>query len=69
MTMLTAKEHDLALARLEELMDAEPGTPEAAELDALATSIEEYEAHNHPVGTPTAQQAAAFRAEQQRDAA
>lgn len=38
------KQHEEALARLEALWGAEPGTPEAAELDRLADLIHAYEA-------------------------
>jgi hypothetical protein len=33
---MTEHEYNTALKRVETLMDAEPGTPECAELDALA---------------------------------
>ena len=36
-------EYEAALARAWELMQAEPGLPEEAELEALATEIERYE--------------------------
>jgi HTH-type transcriptional regulator / antitoxin HigA len=32
--------HGRALRRIEELWDAEPGSPEAQELDALATLVD-----------------------------
>lgn len=63
MTMLNDKEYDLALARLNEIFDAEPGTPEAEELEALATSIEEYEAQHYPIDPPMPEEAAKFRAQ------
>ena len=40
----------MALARAAELMDAEEGTPEADELDVLATLIEAYEDKHYPMG-------------------
>ena len=39
----TEADYEAALARAEELMDAEEGTREADELDVLATLIEAYE--------------------------
>ena len=37
------KAYDAALARINELMDAEPGTPEGDELELLVTLLELYE--------------------------
>ena len=48
----TESEYDAALARAEELWNAELGTPEGEELDRLITIIEEYESVHHPIGTP-----------------
>lgn len=42
-TLLSQAEYDLALARLDDLWSAEPGSPEADELDALADAISHYE--------------------------
>lgn len=52
------------LARLEELMDALPGTPEADELEILTTLIERYENEHYPVDLPTPLAAIRFRMEQ-----
>ena len=38
------KEHEAALARIEKLMDARPGTPAGDELDLLATLDRHYPA-------------------------
>jgi HTH-type transcriptional regulator/antitoxin HigA len=48
----TESEYDAALARAEELWNAELGTPEGEELDRLIAIIEEYESVHHPIGTP-----------------
>ena len=45
----TEADYDAALARAEALMDAEEGTPEADELDVLATLIEAYEDEHVPM--------------------
>jgi HTH-type transcriptional regulator/antitoxin HigA len=41
--------HKRALKRIEDLWDAEPGTPEGAELDALATLVDAYERKHFPI--------------------
>ena len=41
--ILTEDGYRAALAEVQQLMDAEPGTPEGERLDALATSVVEYE--------------------------
>lgn len=45
----TEEEYDLALERIEGIMDAEPGTPEGDELELLALLIEKYEEENYPL--------------------
>ncbi len=40
---------DAALARVEELMDAKPDTPEGEELDMLVALIEDYEDEHYPI--------------------
>lgn len=52
------------LARLEDLIDATPGTPEGDELEILATLIERYEDERFPVALPTPLAAIRFRMEQ-----
>jgi HTH-type transcriptional regulator/antitoxin HigA len=46
----TEADHAAALARIEVLMDAEANTPEADELDVLATLVEAYEEKHSPIG-------------------
>lgn len=48
----TESDYDAALAKVEELMDAAPGTPEGDQLDVLVTLIEAYEARHWAIGAP-----------------
>lgn len=57
-------DHDAALARIDELMNAEPGTPDGEELDVLADLVEHYEEKHVPMGFPSAMAAIEFRLEQ-----
>ncbi len=61
----TRQDHADALRRIDELMDAAPGTPEADELDVLATLVEAYEDEHFPIGDPDPVAAILFRMEQQ----
>ena len=60
----TAADYESALSRLDELMDAIPGSPEADELDVIATLIEKYEEDRFPIEAPTPLAAIRFRMEQ-----
>ena len=60
----TAEEHRAALARIDELMDAETGTAEAKELEALAILVQDYERRAFPTVPPTPLEAIEFRMEQ-----
>jgi HTH-type transcriptional regulator/antitoxin HigA len=53
-----------ALARIEELWDAEPGTAAGDELDVLATLAEAYEAARCPMLPPDPVEAIKFRMDQ-----
>lgn len=53
-----------ALAHLELLMDAQPGTPEEEELDLFATLVENYEKEHFPIGLPDPVEAIMFRMDQ-----
>ncbi|HXV59310.1 MAG TPA: ImmA/IrrE family metallo-endopeptidase [Vicinamibacteria bacterium] len=57
-------DYNTALARIETLMDAEPGTPEGEELDVLADLVEHYEEKHVPMGFPSPVAAIEFRLEQ-----
>jgi len=60
----TDADHAAALLRIDQLMDAEPGTPEADELDVLATLVEAYEDRHFPIADPDPLAAIQFRMEQ-----
>lgn len=57
-------DHQVALARISALMDAEPGTPDGDELDVLADLVELYESKHVPIGYPSPAAAIRFRMEQ-----
>ena len=46
------EDHAEALAEIERLWGAEPGTPEGDRLDVLATLVEAYEERRWPIDTP-----------------
>ncbi len=46
---MTETEYKLALARIEELMDAEDDTLEGDELERLVTLVEAYEDEHYPI--------------------
>ena len=58
------EDYEAALARIDELMDAEPSTPEGDELDSLVTRVERYEEDHYPIGPPDAVAAIEFRMDQ-----
>lgn len=58
------QDYEAALARIDSLMDARPGTPEADELDLLATLVEWYEKRHFPIEKPDPVAAVRFRLEQ-----
>jgi HTH-type transcriptional regulator/antitoxin HigA len=60
----TERDYAEALGRIEKLMDAKPGTPEADELELLAALVESYEESRFPVGMPDPVEAILFRLEQ-----
>jgi HTH-type transcriptional regulator/antitoxin HigA len=45
-------DYESALAEIDRLMDARPGTPEGDRLDVLTTLVEAYEARHHPINLP-----------------
>ena len=60
----TDADYEAALARIDELMDAEPGTPAGRELDVLVDLVELYERRREPMGHPDPVSAIEFRMEQ-----
>ena len=60
------REHKAALARIDQLMDARPGTPQGEELELLAALVEIYEDEAFPIDEPDPVDAIRFRMEQQR---
>ena len=64
-TIKTEAEYDAALARIDELMDAEPGSPEAEELELFVLLVEAYEAEHYVIDLPDPIEAIRFRMEQQ----
>lgn len=60
----TNKDYEIALNRLDELMDAKRGTPEGDEHEILATLIDAYEDRRFPIDTPNPVAAIKFRMEQ-----
>lgn len=60
----TPGDHEAALARIDQLMEAEEGTPEVAELEVLAILVEKYENEAFPIEAPSPLDAIHFRMEQ-----
>lgn len=56
--------HKKALKRIEALWEAQVGTPEAAELDAVATLVDAYERKTFPILPPDPIKAIEVRSEQ-----
>lgn len=61
----TEEDNRAALARISEIFDAEPNTPEGDELDVLATLVEAFEEAHYSIAPPDAIEAIKFRMEQQ----
>ena len=61
----TEVDYNNALKRIEQLFDAKAGTPEADELELLATLVELYEKEHFPVDAPDPVSAIKFRMEQE----
>jgi HTH-type transcriptional regulator / antitoxin HigA len=60
----TEKDYESALARINDLMDVDPGTPEGDELELLVTLVELYEKAKYPIDLPDPVEAIKFRMEQ-----
>ena len=61
----TVEDNEAALARIEQLWDAEPNTAEGDELDVLATLVSAFEEEFFPIEAPDPIEAIKFRMEQQ----
>ena len=60
----TEEDHKRALARIDEIFDAEEGTPESDELDVLVDLVCYYESQNVDIGFPDPISAIEFRMDQ-----
>ncbi|MBI9073887.1 MAG: transcriptional regulator [Desulfatibacillum sp.] len=60
----TEDDYDQALARIDALMAAKPGTPEGEELELLAVLVEMYEEKHYPIDLPDPIEAIKFRMDQ-----
>ncbi len=60
----TEEDYEAALARIEEIMDAEVGIPEGDELELLSLLVEQYEDRTAPISPPDPISAIRFRMEQ-----
>ena len=61
----TEADHTAALARLDTIFDAAPGTPEGDEAEVLATLVRLYEEEYFPIDLPDPIEAIRFRMDQQ----
>lgn len=61
----TPEEHEAALARVESLMDAKPGTRREEELELWSLLVERYEQQYFPIDLPDPVKAIRFRMEQE----
>jgi len=60
----TELDYRLALKRMEDIFDAEIGTPESDEADILGLMIDEYEKKNYPIEAPDPIEAIKIRMEE-----
>lgn len=56
----TEKEYEAMLARIEDLMDAPPGSVEEEELELLSLLVEKYEEEYYPINLPSPIEAIQF---------
>ena len=63
-TIRSENDYEVALARIDELMDAAPDTPEGDELERLVGMVMRYEELHFPIGPPDAAAAIEFRMDQ-----
>ncbi|MCK4919527.1 MAG: hypothetical protein KAS71_00685 [Bacteroidales bacterium] len=60
----TETDYRVALKRLEEVFDAELGTPESDELDILGLMVDDYENKHYPIEAPDPIEAIKIRMEE-----
>jgi HTH-type transcriptional regulator / antitoxin HigA len=48
----TREDYEAACKRIDEIFQAEPGTPEDDELEILVTLVDKYEEEHFPLGMP-----------------
>jgi HTH-type transcriptional regulator / antitoxin HigA len=60
----TETDYNIALKRLEELFDAEIGTPESDEADVLGLLVDDYEKKHYPIDAPDPIEAIKIRMEE-----
>ena len=60
----TEEDYEAALARIDEIFEAEFDSPEGRELDVLVDLVELYESRHVPMGYPDPVEAIKFRMEQ-----
>ncbi|WP_299496458.1 DNA-binding protein [uncultured Shewanella sp.] len=60
----TESDNQAALARIEQLWDAQPNTLEGDELDVLVTLVQAFEEAHYPIDAPDPVEAIRFRMEQ-----
>jgi HTH-type transcriptional regulator/antitoxin HigA len=61
----TQADYQAALAYLDTLINAQPGTRQEEELELFAALVESYEREHFPIGLPDPIEAIKFRMEQQ----
>ena len=61
----TAGDHQIALARVDEIWNAEPSTLAGDELDSLVTPIQSFEDENFAIAAPSAVEKIKFRIDQE----
>ena len=59
------KEYQAALAHIESLMDAAPGSPEEDELELFTLLVDQYETEHYPIDLPDPIDAILFRMDQE----
>jgi len=63
----TDQDYQASLDRLQQIFDADSGTPDGDEAELLTGLIQTYEKENYPIEPPDPIAAIRFRMEQQRE--